>query len=283
LMGNHYHLLLETPEANLVAGMKWLQGTYTQRFNVRHKQWGHLLQGRYKALNVDGVADYFLTVSNYIHLNPARAGLIGDRMGKKLAGYKWSSFPLYLDHSIRPEWLCVERTLGCLDLMDCDEGLEAFAVYMNKRVAEVSSAENPHEYDARWAKIRRGWYFGDEAFRKELLGRLDEVVDRQAVRGSLSGEQMRAHDELEAERLIEWGLDRLGVEKASLVDMKKSAPEKQVLAWLIRSRTIVSNQWISDRLCCGHVSNISTFVRSVKRCEEGGKLFELRELLQAKG
>ena len=46
LMGNHYHLLLETPEANLVAGMKWMQGTYTQRFNSRHKLWGHLLQGR---------------------------------------------------------------------------------------------------------------------------------------------------------------------------------------------------------------------------------------------
>ena len=48
LMGNHYHLLVETPEANLVAGMKWLQGTYTQRFNSRHKVFGHLFQGRYK-------------------------------------------------------------------------------------------------------------------------------------------------------------------------------------------------------------------------------------------
>ena len=53
LMGNHYHLLLETPEPNLSAGMKWLHGTYTQRFNSRHKVYGHLFQGRYKALNVD--------------------------------------------------------------------------------------------------------------------------------------------------------------------------------------------------------------------------------------
>ena len=42
LMGNHYHLLLETPEANLVDGMKWFQGTYTQRFNSRNRRWGHL-------------------------------------------------------------------------------------------------------------------------------------------------------------------------------------------------------------------------------------------------
>ena len=73
LMGNHYHLLLETPEPNLVAGMQWLQGTYTKRFNVRHKEWGHLFQGRYKALPVDGRGDYFSTVAAYIHLNPARS------------------------------------------------------------------------------------------------------------------------------------------------------------------------------------------------------------------
>jgi len=60
LMGNHYHLLLETPEPNLVDGMRWFQSTYTQRFNARHKVWGHLFQGRYKALPVDQ-GEYFKT------------------------------------------------------------------------------------------------------------------------------------------------------------------------------------------------------------------------------
>lgn len=77
LMSNHYHLLLETPEANLVAGMKWFQGTYAQRFNVRHRQVGHLFQGRYKAIPVDGEeSEYFEHVSEYIHLNPARARVL---------------------------------------------------------------------------------------------------------------------------------------------------------------------------------------------------------------
>ena len=53
LMANHYHLLLETPEANLVDGMKWLQGAYTQRYNARHKVRGYLFQGRYKAVPVE--------------------------------------------------------------------------------------------------------------------------------------------------------------------------------------------------------------------------------------
>ena len=54
LMGNHYHLLAETPEANLVAGMKWLQGAYTRRHNGWHRLFGHLFQGRHKAVVVDG-------------------------------------------------------------------------------------------------------------------------------------------------------------------------------------------------------------------------------------
>ena len=92
-MPNYYHLLLETPEPNLVAGMKWFQGTYTQRFNVRNRLSGHLFQGRYKALPIEADdPDYFRLVSDYIHLNPVRAMLLrGDR--PRLAGYRWSSYP----------------------------------------------------------------------------------------------------------------------------------------------------------------------------------------------
>mgnify|MGYP001224274109 CR=1 FL=1 len=76
LMGNHYHLVIETPEANLVAGMAWLQNTYTRRHNVRHRLWGHVFGGRYKAVLVDGEdGNYFGTLIDYVHLNPARAGL----------------------------------------------------------------------------------------------------------------------------------------------------------------------------------------------------------------
>jgi REP element-mobilizing transposase RayT len=60
LMGNHFHLVLESPLANLVAGMKWFLGTYTSRFNRRHKLLGHLFSGRYKALIVDGSGKGYL-------------------------------------------------------------------------------------------------------------------------------------------------------------------------------------------------------------------------------
>src|SRR4029077_10578585 len=75
LMSNHFHLVIETPQANLVAGMKWLLGVYTKRYNIRHELYGHLFAGRYKALLVEGSGHgYLRTVCDYVHLNPLRAG-----------------------------------------------------------------------------------------------------------------------------------------------------------------------------------------------------------------
>src|ERR1043166_3252315 len=125
MMANHYHLLVETPEANLVAGMKWLQGTYTQRYNRRHQVFGHLFQGHYKAILVEVEdANYLQFVSTYIHLNPARAGLI--RIGQqKLKSYRWSSYPWYVRRDC-PEWIRRGKVLGSLGLAETDaKGYEA--------------------------------------------------------------------------------------------------------------------------------------------------------------
>ena len=147
LMGNHYHLLLETPEANLVAGMKWFQGTYTQRFNSRSKRWGHLFQGRYKALVVESeTGEYFSTLAGYIHLNPARAGLFDLKDGD-LADYRWSSYPIYLDPRKRPAWLCTDRVLGNHQWKDDATGRRLYREYMQSRVMEIEGSENPSEYD----------------------------------------------------------------------------------------------------------------------------------------
>ena len=75
LMGNHFHLVLETPQANLVAGMKWLLGVYTKRFNIRHELCGHLFAGRYKALNVDGSGNGYLRIH---HRAPVKAWCSSD-------------------------------------------------------------------------------------------------------------------------------------------------------------------------------------------------------------
>ena len=104
LMPNHFHWVVETPQPNLVAGMKWLQGTDTSRFNRRYKLFGHLFSGRYKSLILDGSGSgYLKSVGDYVHLNPARAKLVvADAPSKSFA---WSSWPAYLlARSKRPAW-----------------------------------------------------------------------------------------------------------------------------------------------------------------------------------
>jgi REP element-mobilizing transposase RayT len=280
LMGNHYHLLLETPEANLVAGMKWLQGTYTQRFNVRHKLWGHLFQGRYKALPIDtDHGDYFSVLGSYIHLNPARAKLF-DLENGKLSDFLWSSYPLYLKPSKRPGWLRVDRVLGAAGWEDTAAGRSAYQRMMQKRVAEIAGSESPHEVDSQWADIRRGWFCGEESFREMLLNKLDDVIGGQGERDSFSGQEVRLHDEAEAERLVCKGLARLKLNETDLLDLPKGAEEKKAIITLLKKRTHAGNKWIVTRLQAGHAANIPRYMADVKGAAPGSRLREVIRMLE---
>jgi putative transposase len=86
LMSNHVHLLVETPEPNLPAGMQWLHGRYGRYFNDRHDRVGHLFQGRYKAVR-QKTDEQLWHVIRYIALNPVEAGLCDDP-----EDYPWSSY-----------------------------------------------------------------------------------------------------------------------------------------------------------------------------------------------
>jgi len=86
LMGNHYHLLIETPDGNLSKGMRQLNGVYTQLLNIRHKRVGHVFQGRYKAILIQKES-HLLEVCRYVVLNPVRAGIV-ERPEK----WEWSSY-----------------------------------------------------------------------------------------------------------------------------------------------------------------------------------------------
>ena len=99
LMGNHYHLVLHTREANLSRLMRQINGVYTQSFNRRHRLSGHLFQGRFKAILVDRDS-YLLEVCRYVDLNPVRA-----RMVKRPDAYAWSSYRALAGLASRPDWL----------------------------------------------------------------------------------------------------------------------------------------------------------------------------------
>ncbi|MGD2271949.1 MAG: transposase [Desulfobacterales bacterium] len=106
LMDNHYHLLVQTPSANLPQIMRHINGSYTTYYNIKRKRSGHLFQGRYKAILVD-IDEYAKELSRYIHLNPARANLV-ERPEK----YKWSSYKFYIGQQKAPEWLHRDFILG---------------------------------------------------------------------------------------------------------------------------------------------------------------------------
>lgn len=262
LMGNHYHLLLETPEPNLVAGMKWLQGTYTVRHNVRHQLKGHLFQGRYKALLVESADHYFMTLSTYIHLNPARIKGY-DFENRKLEAYTYSSYPGYIHKPNRQEWLCVNRVLDCFALEDTPSGRRAYKRQMDKRVLEIRFASEPWRADEHWDHIRRGWYVGGEHFRKDLLKRLDQVFESNR-RESYSGGAKFQHGEDEAIKLLEMGLEALGLRLDDLAEQKKGSAAKYAIAWLIRQHTSVPTSWIKERLMMGTATN---FASRLKRLE----------------
>lgn len=277
LMGNHYHLLIETPEPNLVDGMRRLQGTYTKRFNMRNRLRGHLFQGRYKALAVDSAGDYFSTVASYIHLNPARAKCF-DLENGRLLDYAWSSYPLYLNPSKRPEWLSVGRTLGNLGWSDDPSGREEYSRHMQKRVLEIACSKKPGEVDERWAKIRQGWAYGGDGFRSHLQELLDGVMEGNR-RDSYSGEPVEKHDEREAAGLLAEGLEKLGLGSMDLPALKKGDDRKKAIAWVIRKKTCVKNEWIARHLHMGRASNLSRYVKDVDDAREG-ILRDLKEMIK---
>lgn len=99
LMTNHYHLLVETPLGNLSEIMRHVNGAYTNYFNTKRRRFGHLLQGRYKAILVEKDA-YALELSRYIHLNPVRARIV-----ERPEEYAWSSYRSYVGEAQAPPWL----------------------------------------------------------------------------------------------------------------------------------------------------------------------------------
>ena len=106
LMSNHYHLLIETPDANLSKGMRQLNGVYSQYFNRRHNLVGHVFQGRYKAIHVEKES-YLLELSRYIVLNPVRAEMV-----RSAKDWPWSSYRATAGMSTAPTWLHTDWLLA---------------------------------------------------------------------------------------------------------------------------------------------------------------------------
>jgi REP-associated tyrosine transposase len=256
LMRNHYHLVMETPHANLVAGMAWLQSTYTIRLNNRHKLSGHVLSGRYKAQVVEGSGNGYLRAAcDYVHLNPVRAGLLAPE--DRLLAYPWSSFGLYLaarEH--RPVWLRVDRLLG-------EHGIEEDTPASRQEFERQMERRRLEEADAGALEaFRRDWCLGSEAFRKEQLERMESGLGQHHA-GALRLESAQA----KAERLVAEELQRVGWSPEELIRRPKNDPGKLAIAVRLRRETTLSVKAITARV---HLGTYNTANARLHRAMKGG-------------
>lgn len=193
LMGNHYHLLVRTREANLSSAIQWLGVSYSTWHNSRHKRSGHLFQGRFKSFLITEDS-YLRRLLLYIHRNPLRAGLV-----KHLADYRWSSYRVLAYGRGGPGWF--DRRM----------------VYEQFDMNGKDFRDAISRYDERKDELLSRLYYG------LVLGSPDVVEE---LRDRLKGQQDREKPQLQAlgahgsisERLAEYGT-RLGIKTHELTDL----------------------------------------------------------------
>ena len=155
LMSNHYHLLIETPDANLSIGMRQLNGMYTQKYNRRHKKPGHVFQGRFKAIVVDK-ENYLLELCRYVVLNPVRTKAV-----KEPKQWPWSSYQATAGLKAAPEYLSVEWIQGLFG----DRKRSAQRRYR-------AFVEQGMDKASPWGKIQGQVVLGDDGFTEKVKERL---------------------------------------------------------------------------------------------------------------
>lgn len=158
LMTNHYHLLLDTPRANLSLGMRQLNGLYTQRFNRGHNRVGHVFQGRFKGILVERES-HLLELARYVVLNPVRAGLVDAA-----EGYRWSSLRATLGLSPAPSWLT----------------LDALVAPFGSRLRYLEFVREGVGAASPWAALR-GSLLGSEGFAQRMGGHLEAKAEEPEI------------------------------------------------------------------------------------------------------
>jgi putative transposase len=262
LMDNHYHAVIETPQANLVVGMRWLQNTYTRRFNTRHRLWGHLFGGRYKAVLVEGAefgnGEYLSNLIDYVHLNPVRAGLIRLQAKESLSGYRWSSLAssYLVPARKRAKWMKTDEGFGIVGIKDSVSGRREYLGRIEAKGLEGRGAANQPENQSLQSTLVRGWYWGTEQFKEMLMSRANRKALKRN-RNYQTSPMGRDHAEEEAEKLVQMGLKKYKLKEEALDAMPGSDQRKVAIAESVHRNTAVSQGWIAERLRMKSAANVS--------------------------
>ncbi len=170
MMDNHYHIVIETAEANLSKGMRQLNGVYTQYYNRRHDRVGHVYQGRFKGILVERDA-YLLELARYVVLNPIRANMV-----KTIRSWKWSSYKAMIGEVSVQTWLETNWILGQF-AKQRKSAIESYANFVREGIGLPSI----------WNNIQNQVFLGSEKFinknqkrirKKESLGEVPQLQQR---------------------------------------------------------------------------------------------------------
>lgn len=251
IMRNHFHLAVETPRANLVEGMHWLQSTFAVRFNRFRNERGHLFQSRYKAILVEP-GPHLTRVVNYIHLNPQRAGIVSLEL---LAQFRWSSYRRFL-RGDRPSFLECAPWLRELGFTESAAGWKGYLEHL-----QWLAADNEEQRRQAFDRMSEGWAIGDEAWRASMADRFAGDL----APGTLQGAET---DELRAAR---WNaaLDQLLAKarrtRPELATAAKGEPWKVALAFKLKQETMAPNDWIARNLAMGTPGSLSVYLSSERK------------------
>ncbi|MDD3295729.1 MAG: transposase [Candidatus Omnitrophica bacterium] len=238
LMGNHYHLLLETTQPNISKIMQYLNTAYTVYCNVKRKRCGHLFQGRYKSIIVDA-DNYLLELTRYIHLNPVRAKIVTS-----LQSYKWSSYGEY-----------IKKTDG--GLIDKNQLSRYFKLSYRKYKEFV--LDGMCKEDNPLSDLYAGFILGKDKFIKDTLNTLKVQVESEefAYKKLIQG--------IDPEAIIQEVAQYYKKEPEVMYKAKKKPLlAKKVAIYLLKRFTSLSNKDIGGRFNIGY-SGVSWVARDVER------------------
>jgi len=179
---------------------------------------------------------YFRIVADYIHLNPARAGLAGGRAGKLLS-YRWSSLLSYAGGKV-PPWLETERVINSFELAKDGRGRRAYVAWLEARAAKKGGKIDPVAQEA----LRRGWYLGEDSFRDRLLALVDKEKGIKTRESRKAAGLEKDYGERDAEQMIQKCGAELGLptQARELGSLRKGDERKALMAALLRGRTAVA-------------------------------------------
>jgi putative transposase len=242
LMTNHFHLVLQTPQPNLSRGMHWLNGTYSNWFNRRHARCGHLFQGRFKSILVEG-EHYLREVIRYTVLNPVRAGMVALP-----EQYRWSSYRSSAALDPASDWL---DTTSLLEMFDPDPSV-ARQLYQEFVMARVDSQER------LWDQVLNGMYFGSAVWAK----RMRKMVESRP-RSSDHPKAHRAVGRPQMHQIVATVARMAGFTVAGI--RTRGIPLRRLVAWIGWHEGLVTLRSIAASLRLRSEGHISAMIRQCER------------------